>query len=150
MLTLLKDLFGNSLLGILITDVDLINGPNIIYVNPKIEILTGYKFEELIGKTPRILQGEKTVEENKKNIKESLLNHQPYVGCVINYRKDGSEYFVRLNINKMRIENIDFYLAIQYEVPEMDVINFLRDLEETSAKILSKLENAGYLNAKNE
>ena len=73
------------------------------------------------------------------------MHSKPYVGCVINYRKDGSEYFVKLNINKMRIEYFDFYLAIQYEVPELDVINFLNELEKASAVILSTLENLGII-----
>ena len=47
---------------VLITDNNLEgpDGPKILYVNKAFTKLSGYSKEELIGKTPRILQGPKT------------------------------------------------------------------------------------------
>jgi PAS domain S-box-containing protein len=46
--------------AIIITDTQLDPpGPKIVYVNPAFTRMTGYTYEETIGKTPRILQGKK-------------------------------------------------------------------------------------------
>ncbi|MFP3398668.1 PAS domain S-box protein, partial [Brevibacterium sp. SIMBA_078] len=45
-------IFENVYEGIMLTDAD----KNIIVVNPAFEIVTGYKFEEVVGKNPTILQ----------------------------------------------------------------------------------------------
>src|SRR5215472_19132750 len=47
--------------SVLITTAQLeLPGPQIVYVNPAFTRMTGYMPEEVIGKTPRILQGAKT------------------------------------------------------------------------------------------
>ena len=47
--------------SVLITSTDLIApGPYILYVNPAFEKMTGWKRDEVLGKSPRILQGAKT------------------------------------------------------------------------------------------
>jgi PAS domain-containing protein len=47
--------------GVIITTADLDNdGPKIIYVNAAFTKLSGYEPEEIIGQTPRILQGPDT------------------------------------------------------------------------------------------
>ena len=43
------------------------HGPEIIYVNRGFEKMTGYKAEEVIGKTPRILQGPDTGQSSFKH-----------------------------------------------------------------------------------
>ncbi|PSQ92020.1 MAG: hypothetical protein BRD57_03500, partial [Proteobacteria bacterium SW_6_67_9] len=44
--------------SVIITDADLdAPGPRIRYVNPAFERLTGHSREEVVGATPRILQG---------------------------------------------------------------------------------------------
>lgn len=51
---------------ILITEVDEINpsGPKIIFANDAFLTQTGYSKEEIVGKSPRILQGEKLTKKN--------------------------------------------------------------------------------------
>ena len=47
--------------SILVTDADLERpGPIIVYVNPAFERMTGWSAREVIGKSPRILQGAST------------------------------------------------------------------------------------------
>ncbi|NIQ30972.1 MAG: PAS domain S-box protein, partial [Acidobacteria bacterium] len=44
--------------GICITDAELSEpGPRIVYVNQAFTVITGYQHEDIIGRTPRILQG---------------------------------------------------------------------------------------------
>ena len=58
--------------GVIITNADLENGPEIIYVNDAFTRLSGYEAEEVIGKTPRILQGEGTDRATLARLKASL------------------------------------------------------------------------------
>ncbi|TGK01712.1 PAS domain S-box protein [Leptospira semungkisensis] len=84
----------------LITEANPIDapGPKIVYVNEAFERLTGYKREEVIGKTPRILQGPKTDRAILATIRDSISKGQPCFAEVINYDKDGKEYWIEMDI----------------------------------------------------
>lgn len=73
-------------------------GPEIVYVNQAFSRLTGYTCKEVIGKTPAILSGEKTSPITTKRIMDHLTQSLPVRAEVINYRKDGTPYWVDLNI----------------------------------------------------
>jgi PAS domain S-box-containing protein len=72
-------------------------GPQILYVNDAFTNITGYKAEEVIGKSPRILQGEKTDRSKLAKLKQALLAGQPYTDELMNYHKDGSEYLLLIS-----------------------------------------------------
>ena len=59
-LKLLESVVENMGDSVIMTEADPIDlpGPRIIYVNPAYVKLSGYSLEEIIGTTPRILQGE--------------------------------------------------------------------------------------------
>ena len=73
-------------------------GPRIIYVNRAFTSTTGYTAEEAIGKTPRILQGPGTSTEARATIRRALKAWKPVRVELLNYRKDGSEFWAELNI----------------------------------------------------
>ncbi len=85
---------------ILVTSAEPVDepGPRIIYVNKAFTINTGYTAEEAIGKTPRILQGPDTSAEARATIRRALKAWEPVRVELLNYRKDGSEFWVELNI----------------------------------------------------
>lgn len=86
---------GND--GVIITDAN-VDNPTITYVNSRFVQLSGYAPEEVLGKTPRILQGEKTDRAQVKKIRAAIKAARPVQVELINYRKDQSEYWVDLNI----------------------------------------------------
>ena len=60
-------------------------GPRIVYVNQAFSLLTGYKKSELIGKTPRILQGPDTSPETRAEIKHALESKTGINVQILNY-----------------------------------------------------------------
>ena len=85
---------------ILITEAEPVGlpGPRILYVNAAFTRMTGYTPEEAIGQTPRMLQGPKTSPEACRQIRAALDAWQPIRIELLNYRKDGSEFWVELHI----------------------------------------------------
>lgn len=73
-------------------------GPKIVYVNKAFEQLTGYKKEEVIGETPRILQGKDTDKAELAKIRQALLEKQQVTATLLNYSKTGHPYWLKLDI----------------------------------------------------
>jgi PAS domain S-box-containing protein len=95
-------------------------GPRIVYVNPAFTANTGYRLEEVMGKTPRILHGPKTSRLALKTIREALTEWQPVQVQVLNYRKDGSEFWADLQIVPIADEHGDYthWVAVQRDITE--------------------------------
>ena len=73
-------------------------GPRIVFVNDAFERRTGYTREEVVGKTPRILQGPKTQRPELDRIRDALKKWQPVRAELINYTKTGEEFWVELDM----------------------------------------------------
>lgn len=70
------------------------------YTNPGFTKLTGYTFEEVVGKTPgSILQGPHTDPQTVRRIREKLTLHEPFYEEILNYTKSGDPYWISLAIN---------------------------------------------------
>jgi len=72
--------------------------PIILYVNQAFTRHTGYSTGEIIGKTPRLLQGPKTDSATLDKLHTALEQKKNIRLELINYRKNGSEYWVDLSI----------------------------------------------------
>jgi PAS domain S-box-containing protein len=86
--------------AILITEAEPVDspGPRILYANEAFCRMSGYNLEEVLGQTPRILQGPNTAREPRDKIRAALEKWQPVVVELINYHKDGTEFWVELSI----------------------------------------------------
>jgi PAS domain S-box-containing protein len=92
-LRLLNSAVLQSRESIVITDAELdLPGPQIVFVNPAFTKMTGYAAEEVIGKTPRILQGPRTDQAVINRLRQDLRRGELFEGEAINYRKDGTEF----------------------------------------------------------
>lgn len=94
-------------------------GPCIQYVNPAFTRMTGYTSEEVLGKTPRILQGPNTERALLDGLRMALAAGRSFRGEAINYRKDGTEYVVEWLITPVLQENrVKHWVAVQHDVTE--------------------------------
>ncbi|MCU6435689.1 EAL domain-containing protein [Undibacterium sp. Jales W-56] len=73
-------------------------GPRILFVNDAFEKKTGYRREEVIGKSPRLLQGINTQRLELARIRAAMQQWEPVRAELINYTKTGEEYWVELDI----------------------------------------------------
>jgi len=122
-LNLLKSVIVNTSDAVMITrpaPIDAPEGPIIIYSNPAFSEMTGYEPHEILGKTPRIVQGEDTHPESKKNIRQALLRWQPVRQEILNYTKTGEKFWVDLSIVPVKNEEGYFthWISIQRDVTE--------------------------------
>jgi PAS domain S-box-containing protein len=97
---LLQSVVVNTNDAVVITAAEPIDnlGPQILYVNEAFTKITGYSPEEVLGKTPRILQGAKTDPAALAKIRSALARWEVVTVEVINYRKDGSEFWNEFSI----------------------------------------------------
>lgn len=73
-------------------------GPRIVFINEAFKDITGYSTEEVIGRSPRFLQGPKTNRSELDRIRSALRNKEPVKAELTNYAKDGKEFWVEMTI----------------------------------------------------
>lgn len=87
--------------GITIADMRLQDEP-LVYVNEAFERLTGYSVAEAIGRNCRFLQGDATDEAPVTRLREAIENDEATAVELQNYRKDGTEFWNRVEIAPIR------------------------------------------------
>jgi PAS domain S-box-containing protein len=97
---LLGALVHNSLDAMIITEARPFAspGPRIIFANNAVTRMTGYTHDELIGATPHIFHGPLTDRDALDRIRDALEQYRPITEELINYRKDGSPFFLQLQL----------------------------------------------------
>ena len=95
-------------------------GPRILYVNDEFVRRTGYTREEVLGKSPRILQGPKTQREALDRIRTALEARKPVREELINYTKSGEEFWLEIDIVPIAGETggCAHQVAIQRDITE--------------------------------
>jgi PAS domain S-box-containing protein len=141
---LLQSVVLNTNDAILITEAEPIDepGPRILYVNEAFTRMTGYTLEEVLGKTPRILQGSKSSRAKLDKVRAALSRWKSITVEVINYRKDGSEFWVEFGVvpvaNKMG--RYTHWISVQRDITERKrTEEALRQSEERFRRVV---ENA--------
>ncbi len=107
--------------AILITTAEIDEpGPAIVYANPAFTRLTGYAPEEVLGRSPRFLQGAGTERATLDQARTSLIAGEAFQGEALNYRKDGSTYMVEWLITPVRDGDgpITHWVSAQRDVTE--------------------------------
>ncbi|MCB5185829.1 EAL domain-containing protein [Methylobacillus gramineus] len=75
-----------------------LHSPHTIFVNKAFEQLTGYSAEDVIGKPLRLLDGPNTQQEELSKVKAALKNGESIRTELINYKKNGEEIWLEMDI----------------------------------------------------
>lgn len=116
--------------GVLITEGELdYPGPKIVYANEAMCRISGYRAEELIGKTPRFLQGPETSARVRREIRETLQAGRDLRTEIVNYTRHGLPYLVELFITPLRdvTGRTTHFVSIQRDVTTLRQAQAERD-----------------------
>lgn len=107
---------------VLITDASTGGEGEIIrFANHAFCDMTGYQLDELLGQTPRILQGPQTSRATLDALRKALDAGESYSGTAVNYRKDGLAYDVEWRISPILNSAgvVTHYISIQQDISEL-------------------------------
>ena len=99
-LRLFEGVVIQSTAAVMITDAKPLE-PRIVYTNPAFTDMTGYAAAEVIGKSPRLLQGPLTAPEVKDQLQGALESWHPALVEILHYCKDGSTFWTELSLSPM-------------------------------------------------
>lgn len=91
------------------------------WVNDGFYRVTGYQLEEVVGRKPgSILQGPETSPATIAEIRQSLIQQQSFSGEILNYHKDGTPYWILLQINPIFDEagQLTHFIAIESDITD--------------------------------
>ncbi|MEO1080655.1 MAG: PAS domain S-box protein [Pseudomonadota bacterium] len=119
MLSLVADETNNS---VIITNAE----GHIEYVNPGFVRMTGYSFEDSMGRKPgELLQGEHTNPATVSKIRQHLHDAEPFYEEILNYHKHGQPYWISLSINPIFDDSgkVSHYVSVQADVTQTKMTN---------------------------
>ena len=102
------------------TDISMERLPNIIFVNPAFQKMTGYNAEEVIGKSPVLFMGPKSDLTELQKLEHSIQNVTECMVETISYKKSGEEYWVLFSM--IPVHNKDgehtHWISIQRDITQ--------------------------------
>ncbi len=111
---------------VIITEAEPITdpGPRIVFVNQAFERIMGYARDEVIGRSPRILQGPGTDRQECDRIRRALERWQPVRATLLNYTKSGEEVWIELDIQPIADEKGWFthWVSVERDITQRKAI----------------------------
>jgi PAS domain S-box-containing protein len=105
--------------GVVLTDAALDEpGPAIRYANPAFCRLSGYAAEDLVGRSPRLLQGPDTQALTLRGFSRAIRGGGRFHGVLSNYRRSGEAYLCEIDVRPIhnRHGTIEGFIAFEREV----------------------------------
>jgi PAS domain S-box-containing protein len=98
----------------------------IIYVSEAFEAQTGYPPEEALGRNCRFLQGQGTDPQAARAIREALAAQTEITIDILNYRRNGVQFWNRLRIRPLFDENgkLLYFVGAQNPIPAEHVRSY--------------------------
>jgi len=98
-------------------------GPRIVFVNEAFERRTGYTKEEVLGRTPRLLQGPNTQRAQLDQIRAAMEQWERVRVDLINYTKSGEPFWVDLDVSPVwdRERKLTHWVAVGRDVTERKI-----------------------------
>ena len=95
-------------------------GPRIVFVNEAFERRTGYSQAEVLGRTPRLLQGPGTQREALDRIRQAMEHQERIRVDLMNYTKAGEPFWVELDVSPVwdRQQQLTHWVAVARDITE--------------------------------
>ena len=108
--------------SVVITDPSQPDNP-MIFISDEFEKQTGYSPAESLGKNCRFLQGPETDPEAIEAIRRALAEKDELTIDILNYAKDGSQFWNRLRIRPLYGDDgeVLFFAGAQNPIGELEV-----------------------------
>jgi PAS domain S-box-containing protein len=103
--------------GVIITD----KYGKVEWVNEGFEKMSGYTLEEMVTKSPgHVLQGAETDPSARENMNSQIKARRNFSEDILNYRKDGTPYWVNINFTPVfnHKNELTNYIAIETDITE--------------------------------
>lgn len=109
------------------------------YVNPAFCLTTGFSREEVIGKSPKMLNSGIQSQAFYKQLWSTILTGHNWKGMLTNRKKDGTHYPVLMNVAAIHGEHeISHFVAIQQDMSKQNLL-------EEQLRQAQKMESLGTL-----
>lgn len=146
-LRLLESVVVHSKDAVLITEASPIDlpGPRIVYCNEAFTRTTEYAEAEVLGRTPRLLQNEKTGRAALDKLRYALEHWQAVEVELLNQCKDGREFWMELSVVPVADESGRYthWISVQRDISERkraeEVADQTRITEAENAALEAKL-----------
>lgn len=129
--------------AILITEAEPIDppGPRIIYCNAAFTEATGYSEADVLGQSPRMLQGAETSRASLDLLRQALESWSPVEVELLNYRKDGTTFWVEISIFPVSNKRGWFthWVSVQRDISERKNAEFMKTRMQTAETANQKL-----------
>jgi PAS domain S-box-containing protein len=122
-------------------------GPRILFVNPAFERITGYSSDEVLGRSPRFMGGLGTSAEEIARFEASLRARQSVRAELLNYKKDGSAFWVEIEANTTRSPStgVEYLIFIERDITERKKAEAAqREQERSISTLFSNLPGMAY------
>ena len=120
-------------------------GPEIIYVNPAFERITGWRSANIVGKSPRVLTGPKTDPSVFNEYRQAIKEGRACSGENVCYRRDGKEFMAEWHMTPVRNEKgqVVNFVTIQRDVSEQKHVEEMERRRRDELAHVARLSTMG-------
>ncbi len=122
-------------------------GPTILFANQAAERLCGWQPHQLVGGSPRQLQGPMTQRDRLDALRHAITHGQPIETELINYRRTGETYWVELKLSPIQDDDgqCTHFVAVERDITERKLAEAHREALERQLRQAQKMESIGTL-----
>ena len=143
---LLRRMIETTTVGMTLTDPNIDDNP-LVYVNQGFCRMSGYQPDEVLGLNCRFMAGDCPDPEVRERIHEGLKSLKPFRVELLNYRKDGEQFWVDLHIYPLFDEDgrLQYFVGTQTDITARKRTEFERVRLELELRQSQKFEALGTL-----
>ena len=127
--------------GLVVTDPNQPDNPA-VFVNAAFAAITGYRENEILGRNCRFLQGSGSDANVLGELRAAITGGRPFRGTLLNYRKDGGQFWNQLAIDPVRGGDgrLSHFIGVMEDVSER--VRAEEALQTSERHFRSLIENA--------